>query len=101
VIVRVVLFATAREAAGRPRDEFELPPGATIERALAEAVTRYGDGFAAVLATARVWLNGDEPAADLAAAPAVELHDGDELAVLPPVSGGACEPAGPSGPRSN
>jgi molybdopterin converting factor small subunit len=37
-----------------------------------------------VLANARVWVNADEPlAGDL-----TELHDGDEVAVLPPVSGG-------------
>jgi molybdopterin converting factor small subunit len=46
--------------------------------------TAYGPEFAAVLATARVWVNGDEPVAgDL-----TELHEGDEVAVLPPVSGG-------------
>jgi molybdopterin converting factor small subunit len=44
----------------------------------------YGPEFTAVLDTARVWVNGDEPlAGDL-----TELHDGDEVAVLPPVSGG-------------
>jgi molybdopterin converting factor small subunit len=36
------------------------------------------------LESARVWVNGDEPAqgAD------TPLNDGDEVAVLPPVSGG-------------
>jgi molybdopterin converting factor small subunit len=37
-----------------------------------------------VLENARVWINGDEPA-DGDATP---LHDDDEVAVLPPVSGG-------------
>jgi molybdopterin converting factor small subunit len=46
--------------------------------------TSYGPHFTDVLANARVWVNGDEPlAGDL-----TELHDGDEVAVLPPVSGG-------------
>jgi molybdopterin converting factor small subunit len=40
-----------------------------------------------VLDTARVWINGDEPLAG----DATVLHDGDEVAVLPPVSGGASE----------
>jgi molybdopterin converting factor small subunit len=37
-----------------------------------------------VLAGSRVWVNGDEPAEG----PATPLHDDDEVAVLPPVSGG-------------
>ncbi len=37
-----------------------------------------------MLAGSRVWVNGDEPAAGDATA----LEDGDEVAVLPPVSGG-------------
>jgi molybdopterin converting factor small subunit len=31
-----------------------------------------------------VWINGDEPIAG----DKTQLHDGDEVAVLPPVSGG-------------
>jgi molybdopterin converting factor small subunit len=38
-----------------------------------------------VLGTARVWVNGDEPAAG----DATVLEPGDEVAVLPPVSGGS------------
>ena len=45
---------------------------------------RYGTEFAAVLARSRVWINGDEAAEG----PSTELHEGDEVAVLPPVSGG-------------
>jgi len=93
VIVRLLLFATAREAAGRSHDEFELAADAPLERLLAEAVARYGATFENVLNTARVWVNGDEPAADAATARLTTLHDDDEVAVLPPVSGGA----GPSG----
>jgi molybdopterin converting factor small subunit len=38
-----------------------------------------------VLATSRVWVNGDEPAAG----DDTKLRQGDEVAVLPPVSGGS------------
>jgi len=51
---------------------------------LAAARERYGAEFAAVLDGSRVWVNGDEPASGDATA----LEDGDEVAVLPPVSGG-------------
>lgn len=74
------LFAAAREAAGTGRD---VLPGATIGDVLEEAVRRYGPDFAAVLATCRVWRNGEEAGREAAVA------DGDEVAVLPPVSGGS------------
>jgi molybdopterin synthase catalytic subunit len=74
------LFAQAREAAGRGVDQIA---GATVDEVVAEAVRRYGDEFEAVLATAKVWVNGEPAAAD------TPLGDGDEVAVLPPVSGGA------------
>lgn len=74
------LFAAAREAAGTGRDEVE---GATVGEVLAAACTRYGEPFAAVLATAKVWVNG-EPVG-----PGTAVSAGDEVAVLPPVSGGS------------
>ena len=86
MIVRFLLFATAREAAGRSTDQFELEADAPLEELVSLAVERYGVRFASVLETARVWLNGDEPAHG----PATPLHENDEIAVLPPVSGGGC-----------
>lgn len=76
----VRLFAAARVAAGTGRDEV---PGGTVSEVLDEAVKRYGAGFADVLAGCRVWVNGD------AAAPGDPVGPRDEVAVLPPVSGGA------------
>ena len=73
------LFAAAREAAGTGRD---VLPGATVGDVLDAAVDRYGEGFAAVLERCKVWRNGDEATRDEA------VDDGDEVAVLPPVSGG-------------
>jgi len=51
---------------------------------LAAARSDYGPEFAAVLERSRVWLNGDEPPAG----DETPVRDGDEVAVLPPVSGG-------------
>jgi molybdopterin synthase sulfur carrier subunit len=73
------LFAGAREAAGTDRAVLD---GATVGDVLAAASDRFGERFAAVLATSRVWRNG-EPATDTDA-----VGDADEVAVLPPVSGG-------------
>lgn len=76
----VRLFAAARDAAGTGRDEL---PGATVADVLAAAAHRYGTSFEAVLPTCRIWVNG-EPAG-----PSDAVSAADELAVLPPVSGGS------------
>ncbi len=76
----VRLFAGAREAAGTARDTV---PGATVDAVLEAARSRYGADFVAVLERCRVWLNG-EPAVGSEA-----VGDDDEVAVLPPVSGGS------------
>ncbi len=73
------LFAAAREAAGVTADRFDAT---TVGGVLDQAVDRYGADFAAVLAGSRVWLNGDPSTPDQ------PVSDRDEVAVLPPVSGG-------------
>lgn len=82
--MRIRLFARAREAAGCAAEDVEVKDAPTLGDLLASARIRYGDEFAAILDASRVWLNGDEPSAG----PATRLADGDEVAVLPPVSGG-------------
>lgn len=74
------LFAGAREAAGTDRDTIE---GETVGAVLDAAVARYGSAFADVLTTCKVWVNGDP-----AERPDTVRSD-DEVAVLPPVSGGS------------
>lgn len=73
------LFASAREAAGTGTDVIE---GATVGEILDAATQRYGASFAEVLGTCRIWVNGD------AAERSVAVTSSDEVAVLPPVSGG-------------
>ena len=74
------LFAAAREAAGTGRTTVDA---ATVGAVLEEAAVRYGEGFAAVCALSRIWLNGDPAERD------TPVSEGDEVAVLPPVSGGS------------
>ena len=76
---RVLFFGPAAEATGTRQAEV---PGSSVAEVVASAVARYGDPLAELLPTCRVWVNG-EPADDGAAV----RHD-DEVAVLPPVSGG-------------
>lgn len=73
------LFAGARDAAGIGRDDV---PGATVSEVLDAACVRYGPSFSDVLEHCQVWRNGEPCALDEA------VVDADEVAVLPPVSGG-------------
>src|SRR3954468_10949932 len=83
-----------REAAGRRELRVELPAGAVVEDAWAAAV-REVPALAPGRSSVRFAVNGDY------ADPTRSLADGDELACIPPVSGGSgetgtgSEPAGP------
>ena len=74
------LFANLREIAGTNRVDLDAT---SVGDALDEAVERYGDKFAATLSTAQVWVNGDQ------ADRSTSVTGNDEIAVIPPVSGGA------------
>jgi molybdopterin synthase catalytic subunit len=80
--VRVRLFAMQREMAGTRQLELELPDGASIEDAWAALVARV-PGLAAGRSSVRFAHNGAYAPAD------TPLGDGDEVAMIPPVSGGA------------
>jgi molybdopterin synthase catalytic subunit len=83
--VSVKLFAILKERAGAASLELELPEQATVEDALKALAQR--TELADVLAhvPVRMAVNRDY------AEPASELHPGDELALITPVSGGAAE----------
>jgi molybdopterin synthase catalytic subunit len=79
--VRVRLFASAREAAGVGHLLLELPNGQAVRDAIAAITTLHpqvGDIRQMVIAKNREYVGLEEP-----------LADGDELALIPPVSGGA------------
>ena len=81
-MARLRLFASIREAAGTGSTAFD---GATVGEVLDAAVDAYGgpDGtFAGLLATCNVWCNGEPAGRDH------PVSDTDEVALLPPVSGG-------------
>ena len=78
-MARLRLFAQAREAAGIGR--VEVTDG-TVDSILRAAEVSYGEQFAAVVAASQVWVNGQPAEGSTAVGP------NDEVAVLPPVSGG-------------
>lgn len=73
------LFASVREAAGTRTASFD---GATVGDVIALASEKYGSAFVELLPTCKVWVNG-EPAL-----PEDAVQASDEVALLPPVSGG-------------
>lgn len=75
--VRVRLFAALRERAGSDEIELELPEGAVVADALERVRSLTGD-LQAVMAVNREYARAQ-----------TALHPGDELALIPPVSGGA------------
>ncbi len=78
-MARIVLLGPAREAAGTREDVFEAR---SVGDLLAQAVARFGPEFEKVLAVSGVWVNGES------ASPQDVIGADDEVAVLPPVSGG-------------
>ena len=82
--VQVRLFASYREAAGQGQIELDLPPGSTVRDAIAEIASRHPlitEGRSVVIAKNRDYVTADAP-----------LADGDEVALIPPVSGGMSLP---------
>ena len=73
------LFATIRVAAGTGKATID---GETVGEVLDQAITRFGSEFEQLVPICRIWVNGSS--ADLT----TEVSTGDEVALLPPVSGG-------------
>jgi molybdopterin converting factor subunit 1 len=74
--VKVRLFAMLRERAGTTELVLDLPEGARVRDALS-ALSELAAGLPLVMAVNREYASEDEP-----------LAAGDELALIPPVSGG-------------
>lgn len=79
-VATIRLFANLRETAGTGKLELDV---ATVGEALDLLSAQYGERFDRGLARARVWKNGDP------AEPEMAVDDSDEIAIIPPVSGGA------------
>lgn len=76
----LLLFGPARTAAGMPRVRIDA---ASLRELRDVACERFGAEFEAVLAVSAVWVNGEPVTGDPA------IGERDEVAVVPPVSGGA------------
>jgi molybdopterin converting factor small subunit len=73
------LFASIREAAG---ERAVSVAGDTVGEVVSAAEDKFGDHFRALVPTCRIWLNGEPATLE------TPVGDHDEVALLPPVSGG-------------
>jgi molybdopterin converting factor subunit 1 len=89
--VRVRLFARLADIAGTREVEVELGEGLTAGDVFALMSREHPRmaGMKVAFAVNQVYADGEQP-----------LREGDELALIPPVSGGACAPRGVVGSRS-
>ena len=81
-MVTLRLFASIREIAGVNQIDFDAE---TVGEVVGLAVEKFGPDFASILPACRIWVNGNPAKED------DKVFDIDEVAILPPVSGGAYE----------
>lgn len=81
MLLRILLFAAARDRVGTDALAVELPSGATVADLRAALADRC-PALAPLLARSAVAVNHDY------AADSRRLQPGDEVALIPPVSGG-------------
>lgn len=79
--VRLLAFASAADAVGAPESELELPAGASTAELRDELLRRH-PALAALWSRLALAIDGEIQRGNPA------LHDGAEVALLPPVSGG-------------
>lgn len=80
--VRVLFFGQLRDIIGCSEEDFDAPDGATLETVFGH----YASAFPAVAALANSVVMARNQAF---AAPSEVIEDGDEVAIMPPVSGGS------------
>jgi molybdopterin synthase sulfur carrier subunit len=84
-VIQIRYFASLRERLGTGGEEIEAPPEEASVADIAAALCRRGDPWAEVLAPNQrvlVAVNQEMASRD------TRVHDGDEVAFFPPVTGG-------------
>jgi molybdopterin synthase sulfur carrier subunit len=82
VSVRILYFASLREALGVPGETVDLPPGVVTVGGLRDWLAGQGRARLASARNLRCAVNQDMAGSDTA------VRDGDEVAFFPPVTGG-------------
>jgi molybdopterin synthase catalytic subunit len=85
--INVLLFGILKELIGRPAETLELADGTRVGDILAD-YSRKNDRFKALAPSLAIAVNHEYAALDRM------LREGDEVGLLPPVSGGLCDQPG-------
>jgi molybdopterin synthase catalytic subunit/molybdopterin converting factor small subunit len=80
--IRILFFGQLKDVIGRPEDNQAVPPGTTLSQLLAGYGARFPK-FKALTGSIACSVNQEY------AGVSTVLHDGDEVGLLPPVSGGS------------
>lgn len=94
ISVRVKFFTTLREMVGKKEEHMQLSDPATLEALLEQLSKKYGEAFEAYVydeegkmrGQLQVLVNGKSVSGEPRMK--TKLHEGDEIAILPPVGGG-------------
>lgn len=81
--IKCLFFAKSGEVTGVGEKEYDLSDGADTQELLCKVVEEY-PGLAKVLTTAILSINLEYTPLD----PPTTLNEGDEIAIIPPISGG-------------
>ncbi len=79
--IKVLFFASCRDLVGASEQDVALPEGATVQNLISEIVSEHSR-FIAMAPSLMVSVNQEYQKRETV------LHNGDEVAFIPPVSGG-------------
>lgn len=83
-MIRILYFASLREAVGQSAEELAVPEGVDNVGALRTHLAARGGAWEALARVKNLRVAVNQKVADMAAA----VRDGDEIAFFPPVTGG-------------
>jgi molybdopterin converting factor subunit 1 len=83
-MIDIIYFASLKTIAGKDRESVDLGPESTI-RQLAELISKTSPQMGEMIREKKVMISVNQ---DMADAETI-IHDGDEVAFLPPFSGGS------------
>ncbi len=83
-MIDIIYFASLKTIAGKDRDSLDMGPESTVGK-LAEVISKTSPQLGEMIREKKVMISVNQDMADSETI----IHDGDEVAFLPPFSGGS------------